>query len=141
MYQPWEARIKQEVRVQHTRFFANFLARLSLLFLSNSMTRRSYGASLHFTRTYQSPIHNPVSEPPKSSPYASRISINAPFIPNFQWVDRTYPETSLTISLTKAVRLLKWPFVREMRGLNSRGVVFCYFQYQSPCPSRYVARV
>lgn len=30
---------------KHTRFFANFLALLSLLFLNNSMTRRSYGAS------------------------------------------------------------------------------------------------
>jgi hypothetical protein len=27
----------------------------------------------------------------------------------------TYPETSLTISRTKAVRLLKCPFMREMR--------------------------
>ena len=37
----------------------------------------------------------------------------------------TYPDTSLTISLTKAVRLLRWPLVREMRGLDSRGVTFC----------------
>jgi len=36
----------------------------------------------------------------------------------------TYPETSFTISRTKAVRLLKWPLVREIRGLDSRGVVF-----------------
>lgn len=37
---------------------------------------------------------------------------------------KSYPETSLTISLTNAVRLLKWPLVREIRGLASRGVVF-----------------
>lgn len=36
----------------------------------------------------------------------------------------TYPDTSLTISLTKAVRLLKCPLVRDMRD-DSRGVVFC----------------
>lgn len=42
-------------------------------------------------------------------------------------VQSTYPETSFTISRTKAVRLLKWPLVREIRGLDSRGVVF-YFQ-------------
>lgn len=65
--------------VKHTRFFANFLALLSLLFLNNSITRLSYGAN---------------------------------------------PATSFTISLTNAVRLLKWPFVREMRGLRTRGVVF-----------------
>ena len=65
--------------VEHTLFFANFLALLSLLFLNNSITRRSYGAR---------------------------------------------PATSLTISRTKAVRLLKWPLVREMRGLRTRGVVF-----------------
>ena len=39
---------------------------------------------------------------------------------------RYYPETSLTISLTNAVRLLKWPLVREIRGLDSRGVIFCF---------------
>lgn len=37
----------------------------------------------------------------------------------------TYPETSLTISRTKAVRLLRWPLVRETRGLATRAVVFC----------------
>jgi len=37
---------------------------------------------------------------------------------------KTYPATSLTISRTKAVRLLRRPFDREMRGLFSRGVVF-----------------
>ena len=36
----------------------------------------------------------------------------------------TYPDTSLTISRTNAVRLLKWPLVRDMRD-DSRGVVFC----------------
>jgi len=41
-------------------------------------------------------------------------------------VGATYPETSFTISLTNAVLLLKWPLVREMRGLDSRGVTFCY---------------
>ena len=35
----------------------------------------------------------------------------------------TYPDTSLTISLTNAVRLLKCPLVRDMRD-DSRGVVF-----------------
>ena len=35
----------------------------------------------------------------------------------------TYPDTSLTISRTKAVRLLKCPLVRDMRD-DSRGVVF-----------------
>lgn len=38
---------------------------------------------------------------------------------------KTYPETSLTISLTNAVLLLKWPFMRETRGLGWRGVTFC----------------
>lgn len=37
----------------------------------------------------------------------------------------TYPETSLTTSRTKAVRLLRWPLVRETRGLGWRGVTFC----------------
>lgn len=36
----------------------------------------------------------------------------------------TYPATSLTTSRTKAVRLLRWPLVRETRGLTTRGVVF-----------------
>lgn len=35
-----------------------------------------------------------------------------------QWVDWiSYPATSLTMSLTKAVRLLSFPLEREMRGL------------------------
>lgn len=38
---------------------------------------------------------------------------------------QTHPATSLTTSLTKAVRLLRWPLVRETRGLTTRGVVFC----------------
>lgn len=38
---------------------------------------------------------------------------------------RTYPETSFTISRTKAVLLLRWPFVLEIRGLTSRRSVFC----------------
>jgi hypothetical protein len=37
---------------------------------------------------------------------------------------KTYPATSLTTSRTKAVRLLRWPLVRETRGLTTRGVVF-----------------
>lgn len=37
---------------------------------------------------------------------------------------KTHPATSLTMSLTKAVRLLRWPLVRETRGLTTRGVVF-----------------
>lgn len=36
----------------------------------------------------------------------------------------THPATSLTTSRTKAVRLLRFPLVREMRGLRTRGVVF-----------------
>lgn len=36
-----------------------------------------------------------------------------------------YPETSFTTSLTKAVRLLRWPLVRETRGFTWRGVTFC----------------
>jgi hypothetical protein len=36
----------------------------------------------------------------------------------------TYPATSLTTSRTKAVRLLRWPLVRETRGLETRAVVF-----------------
>ena len=40
--------------------------------------------------------------------------------------DVTHPATSRTISRTKAVRLLRWPLVREMRGLLSRGVTFCF---------------
>lgn len=30
------------------------------------------------------------------------------------------------MDLTNSVRLLKWPFVREIRGLDSRGVTFCW---------------
>ena len=76
--------------VEHTRFFANFLALLSLLFLNNSITLRSYGAN---------------------------------------------PATSLTISRTNAVRLLKWPLVREIRGLRTRGVVFynVFTQWSADC--------
>lgn len=37
----------------------------------------------------------------------------------------TYPETSLTISRTKAVLLLRWPFVLETRGLTTLASVFC----------------
>jgi hypothetical protein len=36
------------LRSQHTRFFANLRARLSLLFRRSSMTRRSYGARLFY---------------------------------------------------------------------------------------------
>lgn len=36
----------------------------------------------------------------------------------------THPETSLTTSRTKAVLLLRWPFMRETLGLETRGVVF-----------------
>jgi hypothetical protein len=39
--------------------------------------------------------------------------------------DATYPETSLTISLTNAVRLLKWPLVLLTLGLTTRASVFC----------------
>lgn len=39
-----------------------------------------------------------------------------------------YPETSLTISLTKAVRLLKWPLVLETRGFTTLASVFCTHQ-------------
>lgn len=39
--------------------------------------------------------------------------------------DKAYPETSFTTSLTKAVRLLRWPLVRETRGFTWRGVTFC----------------
>lgn len=35
------------------------------------------------------------------------------------------PETSLTTSRTKAVRLLRCPFMRETRGAGWRGVTFC----------------
>ena len=35
-----------------TLFFANFLALLSLLFLNNSVTRRSYGANLQNTHQH-----------------------------------------------------------------------------------------
>jgi hypothetical protein len=38
--------------------------------------------------------------------------------------DRTYPETSLTISRTNAVLLLKWPLVLETRGLTTLASVF-----------------
>lgn len=41
------------------------------------------------------------------------------------WGVKTYPETSLTMSRTKAVRLLRWPFMRETRGFTERGVTFC----------------
>ena len=37
----------------------------------------------------------------------------------------TYPATSLTISRTKAVRLLRRPLDLEILGLETRGVVFC----------------
>lgn len=37
---------------------------------------------------------------------------------------KTHPATSLTTSRTNAVRLLRWPLVRETRGLTTRGVVF-----------------
>ena len=37
---------------------------------------------------------------------------------------RTHPATSLTTSLTKAVLLLRWPFVLETLGLTTRAVVF-----------------
>jgi hypothetical protein len=40
------------------------------------------------------------------------------------WRGRTYPATSLTISRTKAVLLLRWPLVRETRGLTTRASVF-----------------
>ena len=40
----------------------------------------------------------------------------------------TYPETSLTISLTNAVLLLKCPFMRETLGFGWRGVTFCTSQ-------------
>ena len=40
----------------------------------------------------------------------------------------TYPETSLTISLTNAVLLLRWPFMRETRGFGWRGVTFCIIE-------------
>lgn len=36
------------------------------------------------------------------------------------------PDTSLTISRTKAVRLLRWPFMRETRALGWRGVTCCF---------------
>lgn len=39
--------------------------------------------------------------------------------------DRTYPETSLTISRTKAVLLLRWPLVLDTRGLTTLASVFC----------------
>lgn len=47
----------------------------------------------------------------------------------------TYPDTSLTISLTNAVRLLRCPLVREMRD-DSRGVVFCSSKSISPNASK-----
>jgi hypothetical protein len=57
------------------------------------------------------------------------------------WWGKAYPETSLTMSLTKAVRLLRWPLVRETRGFDWRGVTFCIHASLvslcpcSPCPS------
>ena len=48
----------------------------------------------------------------------------------------TYPDTSLTISLTNAVRLLKCPFVRDIRD-DSRGVVF----YSSKSVSSYALKL
>ena len=48
---------------------------------------------------------------------------------------KAYPETSLTMSLTKAVRLLRWPLVRETRGFDWRGVTFCiHASLVSLCP-------
>ena len=43
----------------------------------------------------------------------------------------TYPDTSFTISRTKAVRLLKCPLVRDIRD-DSRGVVFYSSEFVSP---------
>lgn len=48
-----------------TRFFANFLARLSLLFLKSSMTRRSYGASLSVPHSASAiHVHDENFQPP-----------------------------------------------------------------------------
>lgn len=40
----------------------------------------------------------------------------------------THPATSLTTSRTKAVLLLRWPFILETLGLETRGVVFYKYQ-------------
>lgn len=47
-----------------------------------------------------------------------------------------YPETSFTTSLTNAVLLLRWPFMRETLGFGWRGVTFCIAKCQSHCPLR-----
>lgn len=78
------------VPVWLTLLLASLRALLSLLFRSNSMTRRSYGAR---------------------------------------------PATSLTMSRTKAVRLDRWPLVREMRTRGARGVTF-----YNECQLLYTAR-
>jgi hypothetical protein len=54
----------------------------------------------------------------KSIPSLAIASINWPS------AEVTYPETSLTISLTNAVFLLKWPLVRLILGLTTRASVF-----------------
>jgi len=50
--------------------------------------------------------------------------IISPCLPNEPSPEYTYPETSLTISLTKAVFLLKWPLVLLTLGLTTRASVF-----------------
>lgn len=81
-----------------TLFFANFRARLSLLLRRSSTTRRSYGARLERIV--------------KKNSCGQRG--RTPGITN--------PVTSLTMSRTKAVRLLRRPLVRLTRALTGRGV-------------------
>jgi hypothetical protein len=46
------------------------------------------------------------------------------------------------MSLTKAVRLLRWPLVRETRGFDWRGVTFCiHASLVSLCPSFSMSRI
>jgi hypothetical protein len=71
------------------------------------MTRRSYGASLFRLKALVARCRNHVTARTRERPL-------------------TYPETSLTMSRTKAVRLLKCPLMREMRCFGWRGVTCCY---------------
>ena len=109
-----------------TLFLASLRARLSLLFLRSSITRRSYGARL-------SKCPKSVMVPQIASPMSASVDVVSNYsmfahdcnchgdcgrLFRKKYVAQiecsTYPETSRMTSLTNAVRRLKCPFLLEI---------------------------
>ena len=129
--------------MRRTLFFARRRARLSLEFRSNSMTRFSYLCTVSISWVGQLPegylrcksVHNRTlagySTKPRFrdshdfwilAPYTATQSRNPAPADADVHVCVTYPATSRVISLTKAVRFDRKPFLREILGAGCLGV-------------------